>query len=175
MHPFRAVTRPRISIIAAMARNGVIGRDNGIPWRLPEDLRRFKALTTGHPVVMGRKTFDSILRMTGKPLPGRTNIVVTRSLAYRAPGCRMAHSLEEAFAQAEASAEIFVIGGAELYAAALPLTERLYLTEIQADFDGDTAFPPYERSDWAEMERDRRQASAGGLRYDFAVYERRRA
>jgi dihydrofolate reductase len=164
---------PRVSIIAATARNGVIGRNNGIPWRLPDDLSRFKQLTSGHPVIMGRKTFESILAMTGKPLPGRENIVVTRSAGYPRAGCRVVHSLEAALAEAGKANEAFVIGGAELYALALPLAQRLYLTEIDADFEGDAVFPRFDRSAWSEIAREpRRPAAEGSFRYDFAVYER---
>ena len=167
------MNRPRLSILAAVARNGVIGRDNALPWHLPGDLKRFKALTLGHPVVMGRKTFESILAANGKPLPGRENIVVTRARDYAAAGCRVVHSLEAALACAD-GAEAFVIGGAEIYVLALPLAERLYLTEIDADFEGDARFPRYDRGDWVEVAREAGPSAAGGVRYDFALYERRK-
>jgi dihydrofolate reductase len=163
---------PRLSILAAIARNGVIGRGNALPWRLPEDLKRFKALTLGHAVIMGRKTFESILAANGGPLPGRENIVVTRSRDYAAAGCRVVHSLESAIAETR-GAEAFIIGGAEIYALALPVAQRLYLTEIDADFEGDAVFPPYDRSEWREVTREPR-AGPGSLRYDFALYERRK-
>jgi dihydrofolate reductase len=162
------LNHPRLSILAAVARNGVIGRDNALPWRLPEDLRRFNALTLGHPVVMGRKTFESI----GKPLPGRENIVVTRTVGYAAPGCRVVRSLAAALSQAAGAEEVFVIGGAEIFALALPLVQRLDMTEIDADIEGDAVFPEYDRSEWREVSREP-GAGSQGLRYDFVVYERR--
>jgi dihydrofolate reductase len=166
------MAKPRVSLIAALARNLVIGRDNGIPWHLPDDLKRFKQLTLGHPLVMGRKTFESILAIAGKPLPGRESIVVTRSARYSPPGCRIVPSLDAALAAAGAN-EVFVIGGGELYALAMPLAERLYLTEIDADFEGDTLFPRFERAAWTEISREHRELASTGLRYDFVVYERR--
>ena len=165
------MTKSRVSLIAAVARNGVIGRDNGIPWRLPEDLKRFKELTLGHPIVMGRRTFESILAISGKPLPGRESIVVTRSAGYAVPGCRAVASLEAALAAAGAR-EVFVVGGGELYALAIPLAERMYLTEIDADFEGDTLFPRFERSAWKEIAREPRESVSPRFRYDFVVYER---
>lgn len=128
-----------IELIVASARNGVIGREGGIPWHLPDDFRFFKATTMGHALVMGRKTFASI----GRPLPGRRNIVVTRNPAWTAEGVEVAHGLPEAFARARAAGEdhCFVIGGGELYALALPLADRLHWTRVEADVDGDTRFP----------------------------------
>jgi dihydrofolate reductase len=141
-----------------------------MPWHISEDLKRFKTLTMGHPVVMGRKTFQSI----GKPLPGRDNIVITRSHAFAAPGCRVVHSLAGALTAAQGAAEVFVIGGAEIYALALPLAGRLQLTEVDAAIDGDAYFPNYDRSAWREASRE--PGSTAGpdrLRYDFVTYERR--
>lgn len=159
---------PRISLIAAVAGNGVIGTDNALPWRLPEDLKRFRSLTLGHPVIMGRKTFESI----GRPLPGRRNIVVTRNTDFVAPGCETAGSLKAAIAACSGTSdEIFVIGGAQLYAQALPQAQRLYLTEIQAEFDGDTRFPSFDPDLWRESAREH-QRSESGLEFDFAVYDR---
>lgn len=163
---------PRISCVVATARNRVIGRAGTIPWRLPEDLKHFKRVTLGHPVIMGRKTFESILSALGKPLTGRENIVVTRAADYSPAGVRVAHSLEEALAAAGNAAEICVIGGAEIYALALPLAQRLYCTEIHADFEGDTFFPALETSQWTVSSREP-CTSADGLRYDFVVYDRR--
>jgi len=161
---------PRITIIAALARNRVIGRGNRMPWHISDDLKRFKALTMGHPVVMGRKTFESI----GKPLPGRDNIVITHSHAFAAPGCRVLHSLAEALTATQGAAQVFVIGGAEIYALALPLADRLQLTEIEAAIDGDAYFPDFDRSAWREVSREPgRTASPDSLRYDFVTYERR--
>lgn len=143
----------RVTLIAAVARNGVIGKDGGLPWRIPGELARFKALTLGHPVIMGRKTYESI----GKPLPGRRNIVVTRNRALAFEGARVVGSLEAALAEAataEGGADAMVIGGAEIYALALPHATRLVLTEVHADVDGDTAFPAFERADWRETSRE---------------------
>jgi dihydrofolate reductase len=173
---------PRLSLIAAVASNGVIGRDNGLPWRLPEDLKRFKALTLGHPVIMGRKTFDSIVAMLGKPLPGRTSIVVTRAKAPAGAGPQgeeavcFAAGLDEAIAAAMACAgagEIFVIGGAQIYALALPRAQRLYLTEVFTEAEGDAFFPPRKAAEWRELQREHGPETTPGLRYDFVTYERR--
>ncbi len=159
-----------VTIVAALGRNRVIGKNNRMPWHISDDLKRFKALTLGHPVVMGRKTFQSI----GKPLPGRENIVITRSHAFAAPGCRVVHSLAEALTAAQGAAEVFVIGGAQIYALALPLAGRLQLTEVDAAVDGDAYFPDFDRSAWREISRG--PGSTAGpdrLRYDFVTYERR--
>src|SRR5690606_3178604 len=133
--------------------NGVIGRDNALPWRLPADLKRFRRITIGHPIVMGRRSYEAI----GRPLPGRTNIVVTRRADYTAPGCTVVHSLEEALARAAASPEAFVIGGAQLYAEALPRAYRLYLTRVHAEIPGDTLFPAVDWASWREIERERHE------------------
>ncbi len=165
MEPAR---KPRLSLIAAVAANGVIGSDNALPWRLPEDLKRFKALTLGHPVIMGRKTYESI----GRPLPGRRNIIVTRNAAYAAEGCETASSLGNALAACNGTAEeVFVIGGAQIYAEALPLAQRLYLTEIGRDFPGDARFPEFDRGAWRETAREWHRAEEG-IEFDFAVYDR---
>ncbi len=158
-----------IAIIAAVARNGVIGQDNRLPWHLPEDLRHFKALTTGHVVVMGRKTWES-LPARFRPLPERINVVVSRNRDYRAPDAIVAGSLEEAL-KVGAGGTAFVIGGAELYAHALPLAQRLELTEIAADFPGDATFPAFDRCQWRETARQAGR-SAAGLDYAFVSYER---
>ena len=165
---------PRLSIIAALARNRVIGRENRMPWHLPEDLKRFKQLTLGQAVIMGRRTFESIIDTVGKPLPGRDNIVVTRSQVWTRPGCRVANSLEAAVTAAQSSSEAFVIGGAEIYALAMPLAQRLYLTEIEREFDGDTFFPEFDRSDWREISRER-QALEGPEGFGYAFVEYRQA
>ena len=159
-----------VTIIAVLGRNRVIGKGNRMPWHISDDLKRFKAVTLGHPVVMGRKTFQSI----GKPLPGRDNIVITRSHAFAAPGCRVVHSLAEALTAAQGAPEVFVIGGAEIYAPALPLADRLQLTEVDAAIDGDAYFPDFDRSAWREVSRE--PGSTAGpdrIRYDFVTYERR--
>lgn len=159
----------RLAAIAALARNRVIGSENRLPWHLPEDLRHFKALTLGHHIVMGRKTYESI----GRPLPGRQTVIVTRDPAYAQPGCLVAHSIDAALAIAEQAGddEVFFVGGAELYAQFLPRAERLYLTEIQADYAGDACFPALDAAHWREMARER-HTSAAGLVYDFVTYQR---
>lgn len=167
--PPAALDGPRIYLVAAVAANGVIGASGAMPWHLPEDLRHFKALTLGHPVIMGRRTWDSI----GKPLPGRENIVVSRRAGFDAPGASVASSLGAALALCAGESLVFVIGGGELYREALPLAHGLVLTEIQRDFPGDTRFPDWDRSQWRETQR-KPQAGAGGLRFDFVLYERRR-
>ena len=162
--------KPRISLIAALARNGVIGIENRLPWRLPEDLAHFKALTLGHPVIMGRKTFESL----GRPLPGRTNVVITRNPDYRPDGCLIAASIASALALCGDADEAFFIGGAELYAQALPLAERLYLTEVAVDAEGDARFPDFDRDAFREISRESRRGEKGdALAFDFVVYERR--
>ena len=147
-----------------MARNRVIGAGNRLPWHLPADLQRFKRLTMGAPVIMGRKTHESI----GKALPGRRNIVVTRRPGASWDGCEVAGSLDAALAAARNAPEVFVIGGAELYAAALPRAYRLYLTLIDADYPGDTLFPEFDPADWRETARER------GDGFAFVTYERAR-
>jgi dihydrofolate reductase len=155
-----------VTIVAAVARNGVIGVDGGLPWRLPDDLRRFKALTLGHVLVMGRKTYESI----GHPLPGRATVVVTRSGQWE-PGSaevRVAAGVPEAIAVATAiDDEVFVVGGAQVYAAALPLTDRLELTLVDAEPEGDTAFPDVDWEDWLELRREEGDGVA------YVTYERR--
>ena len=152
-----------------MAANRVIGRNNALPWQLPEDLKHFKQLTMGHPVLMGRKTYESI----GRPLPGRRNLVITRNPAFAAPGCELAHSLQAAIAACSGIAEIFIIGGAELYREALPYAQRLELTEIHADFEGDATFPSYPSEQWRETAREVHDPGAGTpYRYDFVSYVR---
>ena len=138
----------RISLIAALGRDRVIGRDGGLPWHLPADLKRFKELTLGHPIIMGRKTHESI----GRALPGRANLVVTRQRDYRAEGCVVVGSLEEALSYAVDDDEVFVIGGASLYAEALPVATRMYLTYVDGEFDGDVYFPPYDESAWTRRD-----------------------
>jgi dihydrofolate reductase len=152
-----------------MARNGVIGKDNRLPWHLPEDLKRFKRLTMGHHIIMGRKTYESI----GKLLPGRTSLIVTRRQHYLAPGAITVHSLEEAIERCANDDEIFVIGGAEIYRAALPLADRLLITQIDRDVAGDTVFPPVDWSHWQEVERQPcLEADAQDLPAHFVVYAR---
>jgi dihydrofolate reductase len=160
---------PRICLIAALAANRVIGRNNALPWHLPADLKRFKALTMGHAVLMGRKTHESI----GKPLPGRRNLVISRNCDYEAPGCELVHALEAAIAACRDTREIFVIGGAELYRESLPRAHCLELTEIHAEFAGDAWFPDFSPAQWRETARDVHSGEAGiAFRYDFTRYER---
>jgi len=160
----------RRSLVVAVARNGVIGRDNRLPWRLPDDLAYFKHVTMGHPVVMGRRTWQSI----GKPLPGRTNIVVTHDPAFQAPGCVVAHSLEEAWRAAEGADEVCVIGGTSLFAETLPLADVIHLTEVEADVPGDTYFPEFDRAAWRETEIARHAADARHA-YPFRIVRLERA
>ena len=143
------MTAPIVALIVAVAENGVIGRDGALPWRIPEDMKWFKARTAGRPLVMGRKTWESFPK---RPLPGRTNIVVTRQRAFRAEGAVVVDSLEAAIdvALGEAPEEIMIIGGAEIYRAALSLAGRIYLTSVHGDIAGDTYFPEIDRSQWAE-------------------------
>lgn len=140
----------KISLICAASQNGVIGRDNRLPWHLPADLAHFKRLTTGHHILMGRKTYESI----GKPLPNRTNIVITRQTAFQANGCLVAHSLEEAVGLCSTDQEVFIIGGAEIYRQALPLASKIYLTHIWYDFEGDTFLFEVDSSAWQEIHRE---------------------
>jgi dihydrofolate reductase len=160
----------RISLIVAMAQNRTIGVDNTLPWRCPEDLKHFKTLTMGHHMIMGRKTFDSI----GKPLPGRTTVVVTRNASLKLEGCVMAHTLEAAIDACAGDEEVFIVGGAEIYAQALPLADTLYITEIQQDVEGDAHFPAFDRDAWQEVSRDiRTQDTPQPLHYHFVTYRRR--
>jgi dihydrofolate reductase len=164
------VPRQRISLIAALARNRVIGIKNRLPWKLSDDLKRFKALTLGHHILMGRKTYESI----GRPLPGRTTVIISRGGFPAAEGCIVAHSIDEAIAACGSDEEIFFVGGADLYRQALPMADRLYLTEIQADVEGDAWFPEFDRVQWKEASRDRRMEERSGLEYHFVVYDRSR-
>jgi dihydrofolate reductase len=140
--------RPTVSLIVAMARNGVIGRDSAMPWHLPVDLKRFKALTLGKPILMGRRTYESI----GRALPGRDNLVLTRARDWRAEGVTVVHSVSEALQRSAPNPELAVIGGAEVYRLTLPLAGRIYLTQVLAEVEGDTFFPEFSRSEWREVE-----------------------
>lgn len=157
-----------ISIIVAVARNGVIGDKNNMPWHISEDLRHFKRVTTGHPVVMGRNTYLSL----GRPLPGRTNVVVSRTVK-EIEGCRVAKSLEEAFAMFPADEEVFVIGGAQIYAQTMAVADRFYLTRVEHDYEGDTSFPEWDRGQWRLVSGERFER---GEKYPypfvFELYER---
>lgn len=156
----------RISVIVAIARNGVIGYKGKMPWHLPEDLKHFKAITMGHPIVMGRKTYESI----GRILPGRTTIIITRQRNYAIPGALIVQSLSEALKQAQ-SDEVFVIGGGEIYREVMPVADRVYLTRIELDPDGDTSFPALEANQWREISSES-GISADGIEYRFEVLDR---
>ncbi len=158
-----------ISIIVAIAQNNVIGGDNRLLWHIREDLQRFKRITTGHPVVMGRKTFESL----GRPLPNRQNVVITRQKDFRAEGCTVVGSLDEAFALFDASEEVFVIGGAEIYRQALPLAAKLYLTHVEAEYKGDTFFPEINLQNWEEVARERHERGEQ-FEYPFEFIDYRR-
>jgi dihydrofolate reductase len=140
--------QPLVSLIVAMAQNGVIGRDNSLPWRLPRDLKRFRSATLGKPVLMGRKTFESI----GRPLPERVNLVLTRDRSWLAPGVIAVHTVDEALTQAGMSTELVAIGGAEIYRLVLPFARRIYLTHVHADVEGDIFFPDFDSTQWADVE-----------------------
>jgi len=165
----------RLSLIVAMAANRVIGLEGGMPWHLPGDLRFFKRTTMGHPVVMGRKTYQAI----GGALPGRANIVVSRNKKFTAADADVVHDLAaaltraKALAEIEGSGEVFVIGGADIYAQALDRADRIYMTEVEGDFPGDAFFPDFERRRWREIARDARKPEApGGPAYSFVILDR---
>ena len=166
--PRTSMSQARISLIVAMDRKRGIGIANQLPWKLPEDLAHFKRTTTGHAIIMGRKTFDSI----GRPLPGRRNIVVTRNPAWRHEGVLTATTPEQAFALARDEQEAFVIGGAELFAQTLPLVERMIVTEIAAEFACDTFFPEVDSASWRETGRLAFHSAASGLDYAIVNYDR---
>lgn len=161
-----------VVIVAAVARNGAIGRGNGLLFREPADQKHFREITLGHPVVMGRKTWDSLPERF-RPLPGRRNLVLTRDAAFIAPGAETAASLDAALQRLADAPHVCIIGGAQIYAQALPLADRLELTEIHADLDGDSFFPAWDRSLFAEAAR-RTQHAADGTRFDFVTYRRLR-
>jgi dihydrofolate reductase len=162
------MTKPRISIIVAHSINMAIGKANALFWHLPEDLKRFKKLTTGHPIIMGRKTYQSIAR----PLPGRTNIVVTRDINLEIPGCIVVHSAIEAIEKAKEfeREEIFIIGGAEIYKETLPLTNRLYVTKVDTHIDGDAFFPEYSNIFIKKISEE--SGEFEGLKYSYLVLEK---
>lgn len=159
----------RLSIIVAMSDNRVIGRDGGLPWHLSEDLKRFKRLTMAHHIVMGRRTFQSI----GRPLPGRISVVLTRDQDFQAEGVRVARNLDEAIGVATADDEVFVIGGAAIYRAALPRADRLYVTQIHAEVKGDVVFPRLDWNSWTLIEDDPQGTGENdNFAYSFRIYER---
>ncbi|XTP52684.1 dihydrofolate reductase [Niallia sp. Krafla_26] len=160
-----------ISFIVAMDKNRVIGKENQLPWHLPEDLKFFKRVTMGHPIIMGRKTHESI----GKPLPGRENIIVTRNKDYKSEGCTVIHSLEDLrqFAN-QKNEEVFVIGGAQLFIETFPIADRLYITEIHHEFDGDTFFPEFNESNWTLVSKEQGvKDEKNPYDYFYTIYERK--
>ncbi len=160
-----------ISIIAAVARNGVIGKNNQMPWYLPNDLKYFKNTTLGHHVIMGRKNYEA----EGKPLPKRENIIVTRQAGYQAVGCAVVHSLEEALKLARHDPEPFIIGGGNIYRQALPIADKLYLTRIEADIEGDVYFPKVGYEEWKLVWSENHQADERNkYEHEFQVYERKK-
>jgi dihydrofolate reductase len=157
-----------VSIIVAIAKNNAIGKDNKLLWYLPNDLKHFKDVTTGHTVIMGRKTYDSV----GKPLPKRRNIIITRQ-AISIEGCEVVNSLEAALALCKDESEVFIVGGAEIYRQSIPLTDRIYLTVIDQEFDGDSFFPELDPAEWEEKERENFEPDEKNkLRYSFITLER---
>jgi dihydrofolate reductase len=162
----------RLSILVAMAKNRVIGQNNQLPWHLPADLKHFKFLTMGQTIVMGRKTYESI----GRPLPGRENIIITRQSGYDVQGATVVNSLEDALLICEESSTInnesFIIGGEKLYRQTLDICQRMYITEIQSDFEGDVVFPKFDRNNWEEIQRDKHISDAQ-IEYHFVILERK--
>jgi dihydrofolate reductase len=166
--------RPRVHLIFAQARQGVIGHAGVLPWHLPEDMAHFRRTTAHRTVLMGRRTWES-LPARFRPLPGRRNIVLTTQAGWSATGAQRCASLDEALAACSADAEVWVIGGAQLYAQALPLADRLVVTEIDADFAGDTRFPAWDRQDFVEVSRDtHRAAEPNHFNFSFVTYDRQR-
>ena len=161
-----------VSLLLAASRNDVIGKNNALPWHLPADLRYFKQKTLGHPVIMGRKTFDSV----GKPLPGRLNVVVTRSDSFAPEGVVVVRSVDEALTRDYGCDEIFVVGGSEIYRQSIDRADRIYLTRIDEEFEGDTFAPKIDRSKWTLTSRDAHEPDEKNrYRYAFEVWERRNA
>jgi dihydrofolate reductase len=159
-----------VSIIAAMDRNRLIGNNNQLPWRLPADLAHFKRVTMGKPIIMGRKTFESI----GKPLPGRINIVLTRSTDFHTEGVLTANTLDQALEMAVGEDEVMVIGGSEIYALALPRADRLYLTYVESSYQGDAWFPPFDSEQWRVIASEEHAADGNNsCDYRFVTYERK--
>jgi len=163
------MNRPTLSLIWGMDRNWLIGRENGLPWRLPADMAWFKKSTMGKPILMGRKTYESI----GRPLPGRLNLILTRQQGLEIEGCTVVHSLDAAIAAAADADEIMVMGGAEIYALLLDQAERLYITEIDGEFEGDAWFPEFDRSNWQEVRRESHLPDEkNSYPYAFIIMER---
>ena len=163
----------RLSILVAMAKNRAIGKNNALPWHLSADLKHFRALTMGHPIIMGRKTYESI----GRPLPGRTNIIMTRQKGYQVEGAITVNSVDDALKVCQegvdGNSEVFLIGGAELYRRTLRLCHRIYVTEIQQDFDGDTFFPEFDIEEWQEISREKHFSEDDKLEYHFVMLDRK--
>lgn len=158
-----------ISIIAAVAENNVIGKNNKLIWHLPADLKYFKNITLGHSIIMGRKTFESV----GKPLPGRKNVIITRQKQYSATDCYVVGSLNEAIELTKSENEVFIVGGAEVYNLSLPFVHKMYLTKIHQKFDGDTFFPEFDTQYWKEISRVDCKADIKNIYdYSFCVYEK---
>jgi dihydrofolate reductase len=166
----------KVSLVAAVASNGVIGKNNDLPWHLPDDMKFFMETTKGHYVILGRKNYESLPKKY-QPLPNRTNVVVTRQKDYEAPGCLVVDSINKALtlARDNGESEVMVIGGSAIYAASLPAADRLYLTEIDAAVDGDVRFPDYNRSEWKEVSRiHHRKDERHVYAFDFVLYERKK-
>lgn len=164
----------KLSIIAAVSENSVIGRSGDLPWRLKSDLRRLRELTRGHAVIVGRKTHESILRRLGKPLPDRRTIVLSRSPNYAAPGCEVVNSWDEALKRFKDEDEVFVFGGEEIYQLALPHADRIYLTRVHAEIPGDAFFPPFDRDEWKVINQERHPSDEENeFAYTFEVLVRR--
>ncbi|MFC4322762.1 dihydrofolate reductase [Litchfieldia salsa] len=160
-----------ISLLVAMDKNKLIGKDNDLPWRLPADLAYFKNLTMGHPIVMGRKTYESI----GRPLPGRENIIITRNLSYAVEGCEVINSTEEIIELSKTKKEIFVIGGSEIFKEILPFVDKLYITEIEEEFEGDTFFPNFNLENWDLKTREKGiKDEKNPYEYYFCLYEKKK-
>lgn len=158
----------QLSTIVAIANNRVIGINNTLPWHLPEDLKRFRALTMGHHIIMGRKTYESL----GRLLPGRTTVIVTRNQTYAVEGALIANSLQDAIAQCKGDDEAFLIGGAELYQDGLKFSDKLYITEIDLNVVGDAHFPDFDSQDWQEIAREA-HVSEKGLKFNYVTYQRK--
>ncbi|MEC5386256.1 dihydrofolate reductase [Uliginosibacterium sp. H3] len=164
------MSRPKIALVAAVAENGVIGRNNALLWRLRDDMRHFKSLTLDHAVIMGRKTWESL----GRPLPQRRNIVITRNSNYGAPGAEVVHSLEEALARCAGDSTAFIIGGAQIYAEALPIADVLYITDVRCAPEGDASFPPIDHGVWQQAQRKAHKANEFNEHdFDFVTLTRR--
>lgn len=160
----------KISIIAAIAENRVIGKDNNLPWRLAADLKKFKELTSGHHIIMGRKTFESI----GRPLPNRTSVIITRNKNYKAEGCLVAHSLSEAISLSKEDEEVFIIGGAQIFEIAISLADKMYLSWVAAEPDGEILFPKFNEDEWAIAHSDHfLKDSNNEYNFTFKIYERK--